>query len=260
VRLADEPTPLGVVAGFGSPETGRLLVLDHFGIPDDPSVARELVALATHDALAAGVDEAGIFAPAGVIVDDPTLSRLVAPLRAAGWRLLVERRHYEFEPPDAVAAGVITALSFEQLHDPGDPRLVACHREVMRDTLDVHDRTLIERLGFEHACRESLAFLLEADPVDCIHLAIEPVGEVVGMVSGLSMNSGRGVVLFVGVTHDHRGRGYGRELLAWQTRELVEAGATVLIADTDNANLPMARAFADVGWPQTETRIDLVPG
>jgi hypothetical protein len=32
----------------------------------------------------------------------------------------------------------------------------------------------------------------------------------------------------------------------------------VLIADTDNENLPMAQAFADVGWPQTETRIDLV--
>ena len=32
-----------------------------------------------------------------------------------------------------------------------------------------------------------------------------------------------------------------------------------VIADTDNANLPMARAFAYVGWPQTETRIDLVP-
>ena len=66
-------------------------------------------------------------------------------------------------------------------------------------------------------------------------------------------------MLFVGVARDHRGHGYGRELLAWQTRRLVAAGATTLIADTDNANVPMARAFADVGWPQTETRIDLVP-
>jgi hypothetical protein len=32
-----------------------------------------------------------------------------------------------------------------------------------------------------------------------------------------------------------------------------------LIADTDHDNVPMARAFSDVGWPQTETRIDLVP-
>jgi hypothetical protein len=32
----------------------------------------------------------------------------------------------------------------------------------------------------------------------------------------------------------------------------------MLIADTDNDNVPMARAYADVGWQQTETRIDLV--
>jgi hypothetical protein len=36
--------------------------------------------------------------------------------------------------------------------------------------------------------------------------------------------------------------------------------ATTLIADTDNTNVPMAKAFSSVGWIQTETRIDLVPG
>ena len=32
----------------------------------------------------------------------------------------------------------------------------------------------------------------------------------------------------------------------------------MLIADTDNQNVPMAKAFAEVGWPQTETRRDFV--
>jgi ribosomal protein S18 acetylase RimI-like enzyme len=128
----------------------------------------------------------------------------------------------------------------------------------MRETLDAHDAELIEKVGFQEACRESLASLLEADPVACIRLATDPAGELVGLVSGRLMPTGRAFVLFVGVCRDHRGRGHGRELLAWQTRELVASGATVLIADTDNANVPMAGAFADVGWPQTETRIDLV--
>ena len=77
-------------------------------------------------------------------------------------------------------------------------------------------------------------------------------------MSGLARPNGRAFILFVGVAHDHRGHGYGRQLLAWQTRRLLEAGATVLIADTDNQNVPMAKAFADVGWPQTETRLDFV--
>jgi ribosomal protein S18 acetylase RimI-like enzyme len=259
VRYDDDAATLGTVAALGSPDGARVFVLDHFGLPDDPSVARELIAHATQEALAGGAEEAGIFAPAGTSVDDPRLAPLVDPLRAAGWRLLVERRHYEFEPPDDLASDAATELHLERLSDPGDPRLAAVHREIMRDTLDEHDRSLVERVGFDEACRESLAFLLDADPVDCIHLAGDASGEIVGMVSGLSLSTGRAYLLFVGVARDHRGRGYGRELLAWQTRRLIESGGHTLIADTDNANVPMARAFADVGWPQTETRIDLVP-
>jgi hypothetical protein len=259
VRYADDPTPLGVVAAFGAgAPDDRLFVLDHFGLPADPVAARALVAHATAEAVAAGADEAGIFAPTGVTLDDPSLARLADPLREAGWRLLVERRHYEFEPPAALGDGVTTGLFLDRPTGPDDPRLADCHREVMRDTLDAHDAELVETLGFERACRESLAFLLDSDPVECIRLATDAAGSLVGLVSGRLMSSGRAFVLFVGVCRDHRGRGYGRELLAWQTRELVASGATVLIADTDNTNLPMARAFADVGWPQTETRIDLV--
>ncbi len=259
VRHDDDPTPLGVVAAFGAgAPDDRVFVLDHFGLPADPEVARALVVHATAEAVAGGADEVGIFAPTDASFDDPSLAHLADPLRAAGWRLLVERRHYEFEPPAGLGDGVPTGLFLDQPTGPDDPRLAACHREVMRETLDAHDAALVESVGFEQACRESLAFLLDSDPVECLRLATDAAGSLVGLVSGRLMSSGRAFVLFVGVCRDHRGRGHGRELLAWQTRELVASGATVLIADTDNTNLPMARAFAAVGWPQTETRIDLV--
>jgi GNAT superfamily N-acetyltransferase len=260
VRREGDPTTLGVVGAFGTTD-GRFL-LDVFGVPSERDVARALVARATADVLAfpRGEEEVCIFAPPGTTVDDDVLAPLVDPLREAGWQLLVERRHYEFEPSPGLAADETTVLTFEQLSDAADPRLVACHREVMRDTLDAHDRELIDRLGFEKACVESLDYLVTADPVDRIHLACDPRGEVVGMVSGFVHPNKRSVVAFVGVAHDHRGHGYGRQLLAWQTQRLLAAGATTLIADTDNDNLPMARAFAAVGWEQTETRIDLVHG
>ncbi|MGA8245862.1 MAG: GNAT family N-acetyltransferase [Nocardioides sp.] len=258
VRYDDDPKPLGVVGAFGSP-AGKPFILDVFGLPSDPEVARELIRLASREAVAGGAEEVEIFAPTGATLGSTSLARLVDPLRDAGWRLLVERRHYEFEPPRGLAEEERTTLSFDRLDDPDDPRLAACHREVMRNTLDAYDRSVVDRLGFDEACHESLAFLLGEAPVAAVHLANDPAGRVVGLVSGLLRPHGRGVVMFVGVAHDHRGRGYGRQLLAWQTRQLVDSGATVLIADTDNTNLPMARAFADVGWPQTESRIDLVP-
>jgi GNAT superfamily N-acetyltransferase len=247
---------LGVVGAFGTPD-GKMLH-DLFGVPDDAETARALVARAT-EAVRGNDEEALLFAPPGSTLGDPVLAPVVEPLHAAGWRLLVERRHYEFEPPPGLAAdGSATALHLDRATDPHDARLVTCFREVMRDTLDAHDRALIARVGFDEACAEGLEELVSADPVECISLAFDHDGAVVGMVSGDVRPNRRGVVLFVGVAHDHRGHGYGRQLLAWQTRALLDGGATVLIADTDNDNHPMARAFADVGWPQTETRIDLV--
>jgi len=128
----------------------------------------------------------------------------------------------------------------------------------MRGTLDAASTADIEHLGFEAACHKNLTSMLDADPVDSIWLAFDKAGEPVGMVSGLTLRSGRAYVLFVGVSADFRGRGYGRELLAWMTRYLIAQNATILIADTDNSNLPMVRAFSSVGWIQTETRIDLI--
>ena len=77
----------------------------------------------------------------------------------------------------------------------------------MRATLDAHDAALVERVGFEEASRESLASLLDSDPVECLRLATDRTGELVGMVSGRVMPNGRAFVLFVGVCCDQRGHG-----------------------------------------------------
>ncbi len=129
----------------------------------------------------------------------------------------------------------------------------------MARTLDAHDAVTVDRAGFEAACAEALDYLLESDPVDCIHLAHDDEGRVVGLVSFLAMPGGRAFVLFVGVAREHREHHYAAELVRFATQSLVQAGATVLIADTDTTNGPMVRAFADAGWPRTETRIDFVP-
>ncbi len=256
-RAADG-TVVGHAAAL-SPSGQAPEILEHFGLPADPAQARELMARATEAARSLGVSQAGIFAPPGSTIADPALQPLVDPLCAAGWKLLVERRHYEFEPSPGLGQGIETRLRMEQLHDPADPRLAAVHREVMRGTLDATDAADIQRLGFEAACDKILADKLDADPVDCIRLAFDEAGEPVGMVSGVVTGSGRAYVWFVGVVAASRGRGYGRELLAWMTRQLIAQNAATLIADTDNTNVPMAKAFASVGWIQTETRIDLVP-
>src|SRR5689334_13952752 len=82
VRRDDDPAAFGVVAAFGTPDD-RLL-LDVFGLPDDPEAARMLIEQAT-DAVTGHEEEALLFAPPGATVDDASLASVVNPLRAAGW-------------------------------------------------------------------------------------------------------------------------------------------------------------------------------
>jgi RimJ/RimL family protein N-acetyltransferase len=52
----------------------------------------------------------------------------------------------------------------------------------------------------------------------------------------------------VGVAPEQRGHGYARELLAWMVRWQAEQGAEKVVGETDDANVPMAKAFEAVGF------------
>lgn len=252
---------IGTIAGHGDP-TGQLHLLDHFWLPDDPEFAVDFFGHVTDHVRRLGAEDLLLFGPPGStrhsLASDPATSALISAIESAGWRHLIDRLHYEFEPTPDLAGDIAVDLRFESVTDQSDPRLVKTHRQVMVGTLDAHDAEATERLGYAAACRESLQFLLDADPVECIHLAFDAEDRPVGMISGRAMPGGRAFVLFVGVAQAHRGRHYSRQLLAWMTRRLLAQGGTTLIADTDVTNTPMAAGFAAVGWPVTESRIDFV--
>lgn len=254
----DGADPAAVVAGLGQSDR---MVLDHFGATD-PAALTAAVRAATAAARQFPEAEACLYAPAGLTAGSAQARPVTSTLGEAGWQLLVERCHYEFMPPPELGRDVATTLRLEGLDGPDDPRLLALQREIMRATLDAHDQLRVERDGLDAATREAVEDILSADPWECVRLAFaEESGgkEPVGFTSWQAMSSGRGYLAFVGVAHHARGRGFGRQLVALATAGLIEEGATTLIADTDRTNHPMVRAFADAGWPETETRLDFTP-
>ncbi len=250
----------GGLAGIGS-QQGAPSGIDVMSLPQGSDQAARLVRWALGEARGHGFEEVSVFAPPDAGAQDARVAPSTAALTDAGWRVFVERCHYEFAPSAQTGGGGDSrpSLSLEQVTDAADPRLVTVHRDVMAGTLDAHDAATVGRVGFDAACTEALAYLLESDPVETIHLAHDEANRVVGMVSFLAMPGGRAFVLFVGVGREHRGHHYAAQLVRLATRSLVADGATVLIADTDTSNAPMVRAFAEAGWPRTETRIDYVP-
>ena len=254
----DGAAPLAVVAGLGHPNG---MVLDYFGATETAALATA-VGAATAAAHELPEAEASLYTPPGREADSPEVRPLAGILRDAGWKLLVERCHYEFRPEPELGRDSSTTLRLEKPHGPDDPRLFALQREILRGTLDAHERVLIDRHGLETAARQALDDILDADPWDCIRLAHADEPDLdgpAGLTCWQAMPSGRGYLAFVGVAHGARGRGFGRQLVALATAGLIEEGATTLIADTDRTNHPMVRAFADAGWPETETRLDFTP-
>ncbi len=213
-----------------------------------------LLQRAGQDAIGLGAEEfeVNLFVPAS---DDPVNgegSDLVKMAEAAGFRFVVARRMFElgegFVPPP-------TSLRFEAATDPEDERLLEVHRDFMVGSLDAHDQLAIETMGIEEAAERMYRDELASTPIEGFHLVTagdELIGLAVGRVRG-----GRGVAAHFGVSHRHRGHGYGAQMLGFITQWLLDRGATTIIGATDNANTPMAAAFERVGYRQSESRIDL---
>ncbi|GHD25711.1 hypothetical protein GCM10010335_11340 [Streptomyces galbus] len=59
---------------------------------------------------------------------------------------------------------------------------------------------------------------------------------------------------------EHRGRGYGSDLLAECTHHLAAHGAESVAAATDQGNTPMVSPFARAGYPVLGERVHFAAG
>ncbi|MCH1884058.1 GNAT family N-acetyltransferase [Agrococcus sp. ARC_14] len=247
---------LGLVAAR---DFGDARLIDVLALPDDPDASARLVRQATEWALPSDEAEVSFGATADAPLADPRVRAVLTQFEAAGWRLLVTRQHYELAAV-LLHARATPGLRLERAVEGDEDRLSSLLERVLPGSLDVRDQAAVAEHGLEVAAQRWARELLHADPIDCIRFAVDdgPDGRRdAGLVSWLTVPSGTGFVLQVGVAADARGRGLGRELVAAATAGLLDDGAHTLIADTDNANVPMQRAFAAEGWHATESRIDL---
>lgn len=167
--------------------------------------------------------------------------------RQAGLTEILERFSYEWTTRDNLP-DPSKRLLFRAEHD--DEVFISLFRRVLEGTLDATSRKEAAAMGAETQARRDVAFYQEkmAGERSWWRVAETPDGEVVGF--GIpSRNTEFPVVGYLGVLPEHRGHGYGDDMLAEITRILAtEAGAVVIRADTDLENRPMAAAFERVGY------------
>ncbi|MEO3779699.1 GNAT family N-acetyltransferase [Micromonospora sp. B11E3] len=238
-------------AWWGGPDDDHPLALDWFDFTDADAAVRLLRAAPLRA-------EYSISLPVGWR-DDPTAraqaEARIAAATEAGMSVLVWRYRYRWAPdrglPDRPGR-----LEFRP--EPDDAVVLDVLRRIGEGSLDAHTRHTVATSGPDAAAREELDLLRWLpSPRGWWRLAWTPDGELVGLTVP-ARNHSVPIVGFVGVVPEQRGHGYAYDLLVEATRLLVEAGATEVVAATDQTNHPMAATFERAGYPIERERVDLV--
>ena len=196
--------------------------------------------------------EAILDAPSPFTADPDRFATL---LGAAGFRLVVDRRRFEWTP-QSPAPPAPTRLQFRTLAEAGDEAFITTMARITEGSLDNYTQESVRELGPLEAARrhyrDEQRFQRHWEP-DWWQLGLLPSGEIVGLVMP-SENDQWPNIGYIGVVPDRRGHGYSQDLLAQGTRTLIAEGADRIIADTDLGNTPMENTFLRMGYRQFATR------
>lgn len=250
------------VAAWGPGDSGTPGLIDLVDVgtePDRVDVTAQLLRGAARGFRELGSDEVEqiVFAPTTWRDDPPAaLTDLLAASDQAGFEVLVTRRRYAWTPKTALP-GAPAALRLTGVGGVDDPALRDAYQRTFAGTLDAHTRrSLRSRSAAEIAGEDLAAMATFNGPVEGWRLAHDESGALVGLVVGT--RGERALIGFVGVVPEQRGHRYARQLVTAMVREQAEAGASIVIGETDDENLPMANAFEKAGFRQESARIDLV--
>lgn len=259
---------VGRLSWWTGQDGGAPQFLDFFDLddtlpePERGEIGLRLLETATAAVLPAGSarPEYGRFVPPDWREDPAARDVVEARIRvmeASGARMLVERLRLEWRAGTAVPADT-GRLVFRQV--TGREDLVALMTPVLEGTLDAHGQAdLASGLSAREAAEKHYdgEFAHLRTPQEWWRVAELPGGEPVGFVIP-ARNNYHPVIAYIGVLPEHRGNGYVDDILAEGTRVLAAQGVDRVRAATDLGNVPMAEAFARLGYVNFERAFDMV--
>ena len=255
------------MAWWTSSEGGLPMALDFFDLDDtlaDPErtdIGLQLVETATAAVFPADADrpEYGRFVPPDWR-QDAEVRRIVEGrmqvMERTGARLLVERLRLEWLPGTKIPERT-GRLRFRPALDRD--KLIRLMTLVLEDTLDAHSQRDLETMTPSDVAttQHEEEFLAYRSSRDWWTIADDPAGDPVGFVIP-AWNNYHPIIAYIGVVPAHRGHGYVDEILAEGTRILAANDVPRIRASTDVGNVPMAKAFARLGYVTFESAINMV--
>lgn len=261
--------PLAVAVWWGAPTANAPGALDGFVTSESVPVADRTdlaaaVLRAGQEAFAAGAvgqarrpPEYHVFVPGDWRERPEVVAALewrVEAARRAGLSDLLERLRYEWTPQ----AGIPEPSQRLTFHaEPDDEVFAGLLAAVLTDSLDHTSVLEAAAVGAEAQARSDIEFYRDVmiGERSWWRIAKDADGVTVGF-GFPSRNPGAHVVGYMGVLPEHRGKGYGGDILDEIVRILaLEAGAEMVRSDTDLANVPMAAAMERAGFVNFARRL-----
>ncbi len=178
----------------------------------------------------------------------------VAASRAADLTRHLERLRFEWTAEAGLPLPSDRLIFFPE---SDDAVFLNVFQQVAIGSLDHGTIESVARLGLEGHARETLAYYRGMrGRREWWRMAFTRNGERVGFTIP-SANEDSHTIGNLGVVPEMRGHGYAVDLLAEATRILADDGAQRVRADTDLANVPMARAFERARYRNFSVRLVL---
>lgn len=194
---------------------------------------------------------------------------LDAPVMAPQWQAYPEERirllerigfhanretyRFEWKSPNFELAAH-EGLRFKTLAETGEAAFIEAIERVSDSILDRREQQDMKHFGAAVHARNLFKDLQDMDfEPHWWQLAYNLHGDLVGLVMP-AQNPTYATIAFIGVVPEQRGRGYIDVLLNKGTAILLEAGISMIRADTDVNNFPMANAFKRQGYVQFAVR------
>jgi len=179
-------------------------------------------------------------------------------LEQMGFSLTRETNRFEWKADHHPLLTAPCSLTFRSLPEAGDDAFEQAIMKVSAQTLDqrIQDERL--RLGAEQHAVQLFTELksMEYDP-HWWQLAYDPNEQLVGFVMPAKAPA-FSTIAYIGVVPKQRGLGYIDQLLRQGTSTLLAAGESLIRADTDIHNTPMAEAFIRCGYVPFSARKEYV--
>jgi RimJ/RimL family protein N-acetyltransferase len=115
-----------------------------------------------------------------------------------------------------------------------------------RDTLDRNDRWYRDHMDEAHWAAQMMEYLQKEDAESWL-VAFHAAGDRVGTVAVSAFDPGVATITFIAVVPEHRGHGYGHDLLQAATSAAHGRGFEEILSDVDTLNQPMIDTMRNAG-------------